>query len=191
MDTTKAAETPDLTAPSIVVRRFDHPDARRLNDLVQAEYRELYHGEGDITPLDPEMFEPPHGIFLVAYDAAGRPVGSGGWRARDGEAARAEGYADGDAEIKRMFVVREARGRGLSRLILRRLEESAREAGRVRMVLETGTRQHQAMRLYATSGYELVPADQRFGLYRHTELSRCFVKPLTARRGAEEGSLRS
>jgi GNAT superfamily N-acetyltransferase len=165
--------------PTLVTRRFDHPDARRLNDLVQAEYRARYDdGEGDATPLDAGMFDPPRGLFFVAYDAAGRPVGSGGWRAWEGAGARAEGYADGDAEIKRMFVVGEARGRGLSRLILARLEETARAAGRVRMVLETGTAQPEAMSLYASSGYVEVPEDQKFGLYRCSPSSRCYVKGL-------------
>jgi GNAT superfamily N-acetyltransferase len=168
--------TPAYAAPTLATRRFDHPDVRLLNDLVQAEYRERYNGDGDATPLDPGMFDPPRGLFLVAYDADGRPVGSGGWRARDGEGARAEGYADGDAEIKRMFVVGDARGRGLSRLILARIEETARAAGRTRMVLETGTAQPEAMALYASSGYELVPEERKFGLYRCSPSSRCYVK---------------
>ncbi|MDT0347010.1 GNAT family N-acetyltransferase [Streptomyces litchfieldiae] len=158
----------------IVTRRFDHPDARKLNDLVQAEYVERY-GAGDLTPLDPAMFDPPGGLFLLAYDEAGRPVATGGWR---GQRAGGEGYADGDAELKRMFVVREARGQGLARLILARLEETARAAGRTRMVLETGTEQPEAIALYRSSGYTQVPAERKFGLYRHEESSRCFVKAL-------------
>jgi GNAT superfamily N-acetyltransferase len=163
-----------MTDMDLVVTRFDHPDARKLNDLVQAEYVERY-GEGDLTPLDPTMFDPPRGLFLLAYDALGRPVATGGWRA---QGAGEEGYADGDAEIKRMFVVAEARGRGLARRVMARLEETARAAGRRRMVLETGTMQPEAISLYESSGYLPVPADQKFGLYRCEPSSRCFVKPL-------------
>jgi GNAT superfamily N-acetyltransferase len=159
---------------TLVTAPFDHPDAVRLNDLVQAEYAERY-GDGDVTPLDPAMFAPPLGLYLLAYDGRGRPVATGGWRARS---ATGEGYADGDAELKRMFVVREARGRGLARRILARLEETAREAGRTRMVLETGTMQPEAIALYESSGYLPVPADRKFGLYRHTPNSRCYTKPL-------------
>lgn len=161
---------------TLVIRRFDHPDARKLNDLVQAEYRERYDGDDDATPLDAAAFDPPGGLFLVAYDAAGRPVGSGGWRGHGADDGA--GFADGDAEIKRMFVVREARGQGLSRLILGRLEETARLAGRARMVLETGTRQPEAMSLYAGSGYVRVPEDQSFGFYCGDPLARCYAKPL-------------
>lgn len=156
----------------IVRARYDHPDAMKLNDAVQQEYAERYDDEGDVTPLDPAMFEPPHGLYLLAYDDEDRPVATGGWRAQH---RNDEGYADGDAEIKRMFVVREARGSGLARRILAVLEEDARAAGRTRMVLETGTKQPEAIALYLSEGYE--PAG-KFGLYRFEPESRCYAKPL-------------
>ncbi|WP_101258725.1 GNAT family N-acetyltransferase [Streptomyces barkulensis] len=151
---------------------YDHPDAAKLTDLVQLEYAERYGGEGDVTPLDPGMFSPPGGLFLIAYDERDRPVATGGWRAMD---ENGENYRDGDAELKRMFVIREARRRGLSRRILALLEEDAREAGRLRMVLETGTKQPEAMALYESSGYT---PTEKFGVYRHEPDSRCYAKPL-------------
>ncbi|KAB8164310.1 GNAT family N-acetyltransferase [Streptomyces sp. 3MP-14] len=162
----------------LVVTRFDHPDARKLNDEVQAEYAVRYDDVGDLTPLAPEMFDPPHGLYLLAYDPLGRPVATGGWRSRD--AAGDEGYRDGDAEIKRMFVVPEARGLGLARRILARLEDDARRAGRTRMVLETGIAQPEAMNLYASSGYTMLPREEQFGFYRHSPSSRCYAKDLRA-----------
>ncbi|MFE9647104.1 GNAT family N-acetyltransferase [Streptomyces sp. NPDC006365] len=151
---------------------FDHPDAVKLNDRVQAEYAVRYDDEGDVTPLDPSMFEPPLGLYLIAYDAQDQPVATGGWRTQD---ANDEGYSDGDAEIKRMYVIEEARGNGLARRILAALEDDARAAGRTRMVLETGTKQPEAIALYTSSGYELCA---KFGHYRFHDASRCFAKPL-------------
>ncbi|MEV7718415.1 GNAT family N-acetyltransferase [Streptomyces sp. NPDC088190] len=153
-------------------RPFDHPDAVRLNDQVQLEYAERYGDEGDVTPLDPTMFEPPNGLYLLAYDAKGRPVATGGWRSQE---RNDEGYSDGDAELKRMFVIPEGRGNGLARRILAALEDDARAAGRVRMVLETGDQQPEAIALYASSGY--APCE-KFGHYRTYDSSRCFAKPL-------------
>ncbi|MFD0164991.1 GNAT family N-acetyltransferase [Streptomyces decoyicus] len=152
--------------------RYDHPDAVTLDALVQQEYVRRY-GDGDMTPLGPEMFTPPHGTYLIAYEGA-RPLATGGWRRQED---LAEGYAVGDAEIKRMFVVPEARGRGLARQILAALEADARAAGRSRMVLETGTQQPEALELYASSGYALV---EKFGLYRTYDESRCMAKSLVA-----------
>lgn len=157
---------------------FDHPDAVKLNDEVQLEYAQRYQDEGetegDVTPLDATMFAPPRGLYLLAYDDADRPVASGGWRSQD---ANGEGYADGDAELKRMYVIPEARGLGLARRILAALEDDARAAGRTRMVLETGTKQPEAITLYTSSGY--APCAQKFGHYRTYENSRCFAKFLS------------
>ncbi|MDQ1026924.1 GNAT superfamily N-acetyltransferase [Streptomyces umbrinus] len=151
---------------------FDHPDAVKLNDEVQAEYSVRYGDEGDVTPLDPSMFEPPVGLYLMAYDAQERPVATGAWRTQD---ENDEGYSDGDAELKRMFVIEEARGNGLARRILAALEDDARAAGRIRMVLETGDRQPEAVSLYTSSGYEPCA---KFGHYRFHESSMCFAKAL-------------
>ncbi|MFD7526613.1 GNAT family N-acetyltransferase [Streptomyces sp. NPDC059849] len=153
-------------------RSFDHPDAVELNDQVQLEYAERYGDEGDVTPLDPTMFEPPNGLYLLAYDARDRPVATGGWRTQD---RNDEGYSDGDAELKRMFVIPEGRGNGLARRILAALEDDARAAGRVRMVLETGDQQPEAIALYTSSGY--APCE-KFGHYRTYKSSLCFAKPL-------------
>lgn len=151
--------------------RFDAPDAVKLNDLVQLEYVARYGG-GDLTVMDAAHFDPPSGLYLLVYDTDGTPVASGGWRAQD---ASEEGFSDGDAEIKRMFVIPEARGRGLARRLLAELEDSARAAGRRRMVLETGQKQPEAIALYASSGY--VPIS-KFGYYRNEELSVCMGKSL-------------
>ncbi|MEV5335814.1 GNAT family N-acetyltransferase [Streptomyces werraensis] len=151
---------------------YDHPDAVKLDAAVQAEYDIRYGDGGDATPMDPADFRPPNGIYLIAYDALGVPVASGGWRVQD---ANEEGNRDGDAELKRMYVVEDMRGRGLARRILAALEEDARAAGRVRMVLETGTKQPEAIALYTSSGYE--PCE-KFGYYRFHEESLCYAKRL-------------
>ncbi|SNX61827.1 acetyltransferase (GNAT) family protein [Streptomyces sp. TLI_55] len=157
-----------------VIRRisFDHPDAVKLNDQVQAEYAVRYGDDGDATPLAPSDFDPPNGVYLIAYDECGSPVATGGWRTQD---TNDEGYRDGDAELKRMYVIEQARGNGLARRILAALEEDARAAGRLRMVLETGDKQPEAIALYLSSGYE--PCE-KFGYYRHYESSRCYAKAL-------------
>jgi GNAT superfamily N-acetyltransferase len=87
---------------------YDHPDVAVLVAAVQREYVQRY-GDEDATPVEPAEFAPPHGFFTVGY-VAGRPVACGGWRARDGRSDQS--LRDGDAEVKRMFVRAEHRGRG-------------------------------------------------------------------------------
>lgn len=137
---------------------YDHPDAAALIELVQQEYVVRYGGRDD-SPVDPAQFAPPRGLFLVAY-LDGEPVACGGWRLGDpGEPA----LVDGDVEIKRMFVVKPARGRGLARAVLAELERTAFAAGGKRIVLESGVEQPEALALYASCGYADIPA---FGHYK-------------------------
>jgi GNAT superfamily N-acetyltransferase len=150
--------------------RYDHPHAVKLTEQLQQEYVERY-GSPDLTPMAPDHFEPPQGLFMLGY-LDGVPVATGGWRAQD---ASPEGFSDGDAEVKRMYVVPHTRGRGLARRILAELEARAAAAGRIRMVLETGSLQPEAIALYNSCGYTEVP---KFGHYRCEPLSVCFGKAL-------------
>ena len=63
----------------------------------------------------------------------------------------------GVAEIKRMYVVPEARGRGVARALLAALEDAARDLGYDRVRLDTGPRQLAAEHLYRSAGYEEIP----------------------------------
>ncbi len=150
---------------------FDHPDAVRLISEVQAFYRVRY-GDEDATPVDPAEFASPLGFFTVGY-VGGTPVACGGWRVRD--AGEDPSLADGDAEIKRMYVDDAHRGRGYARAVLTELERTAAVAGRRRAVLETGTMQPEAIALYVSSGYTPIPP---FGAYRCAPGSRCYAKAL-------------
>ena len=74
-----------------------------------------------------------------------------------------------------MYVVPQARGRGLARGMLAHLERTAAEAGARVMVLETGTAQPEAIALYESSGYTRIPS---FGHYKWSPENRCFAKSL-------------
>lgn len=150
---------------------FDHPDAAKLIAEVQQEYV-LRYGDQDVTPVDPLEFAPPDGLFLVGY-RDDVPLACGGWRAHDGPEPE---FRPGDAEMKRLYVVPEARGNGYARAVLGELERTAIAAGRTRMVLETGARQPEAIALYLAHGYTKIP---NFGVYRCHPLSVCFGKAVT------------
>jgi GNAT superfamily N-acetyltransferase len=143
---------------------YDGPSAQQLIDAVQQEYVVRY-GSPDTTPVDPAEFAPPGGRFVVGYldtDA----VAMGGVRRID----------DDTVEIKRMYVVPEQRGRGLSRVVLAHLESLAHQLGATRILLETGQKQPEAMRLYETAGYERVDG---FGHYKCEPDSVSYGKTIT------------
>jgi len=149
---------------------ISHPDAVLLIEGVQEEYVVRYGGR-DHTPMDPAEFEPPVGAFYVGYRDA-EPVMTGAWRFRDDVTLLG---SPRPAEVKRMYVVPDARRQGLARLMLAHLEATARTAGAEVMVMETGTAQPEAMALYRAAGYEPV---ESFGHYRWSPQNRCYGRRL-------------
>ena len=112
-----------------------------------AEIDARYGGEpGSGGPPRPEEFAAPAGTFLLAR-VDGRPAGCGGLCRQDAETA----------EVRRMYVVPEARGRGIGRVLLTGLVEAAGELGYRRVRLETGDKQHEAMGLYRAEGFRPDP----------------------------------
>lgn len=59
-------------------------------------------------------------------------------------------------ELKRMFVLPEARGLGLAQIIIKALEEEARSQNFNKMILETLYKQVEAISLYQKVGFEIV-----------------------------------
>jgi GNAT superfamily N-acetyltransferase len=143
-----------VTSIEIRTARFDDPVSHEMIVAALAELGVRYGGDGDETPVTAAEFEPPAGRFLLAW-ADGDLAGCGGWRSR---------AVDEDvAEIKRMYTVPAWRGRGIASAVLRAIEDSARKAGKKRIVLEAGSRQPEAIALYQKLGYERIA---NFGYYR-------------------------
>jgi GNAT superfamily N-acetyltransferase len=134
----------------IEVRRVggDDPEARSLVAAMEAWVSERF------GPQDPDRtstvavseLAPPHGAFVVLYED-GVPVAGGGVRRLE----------DGVGEIKRMFVVEEARGRGHGRRVLDALEAVAAELGYRRLRLDTAQSMTSAIALYRGAGYRDIP----------------------------------
>jgi putative acetyltransferase len=124
--------------------------------------------------LDPAEVAPGSGIFLVARKL-GHPVGCGALRRLRDEAPMRE-LGPRVGELKRMYVAPEVRGQGIGRALLARLEAEARTLGLDRLVLETGTRQAEALALYRRAGFTGISA---YGEYTASPAtSVCLAKAL-------------
>jgi putative acetyltransferase len=77
------------------------------------------------------------------------------------------------AEIKRMFVKPECRGKGLAGIVLQELEKWAQQLGYTQAILETGRKQAEAIRLYQKHGYEPI---ENYGQYKEIANSVCLKK---------------
>jgi len=128
---------------------WDDADVQRLTEAQQVEVRARYDGK-DEPGTHPSAADVS--VVVLARDDDGTPLGCGALRA----------LGDGVAEVKRMYVVPAARGRGVSRTVLGALEAAARANGWTTLRLETGPRQPEAIGLYVSAGYSPIPA---FGAY--------------------------
>lgn len=156
------AETPTGVIPPglrVVATRADGEPAASLLAAMSDELNELYaklDGDLDSIPAPADQMAPPKGSFLVVFGspsqgAAGQseelPLACGGLKELE----------PGLGEVKRMYVVPEARGRGLGRLVLEQLENEARRIGFKRIRLDTGARQPEAFAIYSDAGYAEIP----------------------------------
>jgi putative acetyltransferase len=147
------------------------PAVQTLIGELNAELTERYPEPGATHfHLDPDEVAPGRGVFLVAF-LEDEPVGCGAVRLLPGDSA----------ELKRMYVKEASRGRGFGRAILAALEAQARALGATRLVLETGERQREAVRLYESAGFLRIDP---FGEYvTSASTSVCMAKAIAEEAG--------
>jgi GNAT superfamily N-acetyltransferase len=117
-----------------------------LAQAMRDEIAELYDGldlDGAQMPkAGPAELSPPGGAFIVGW-SEDLAVCCGGVKRLD----------ERTCEIKKMYVVPEARGRGVARALLEALEGEARRLGYAVARLDTGPRQVRAQQMYERAGY--------------------------------------
>lgn len=117
------------------------PTARKLLQSLDSELMGLYPDHPYPPPFGDDEAAGV-GSVLIAYRNR-RAVGCGAVRRLD----------DMTAEILRMYVLPSARKQGVGKDLLAALEAEARDLGAVRVVLEAGDRQPDALGLYRSAGY--------------------------------------
>lgn len=123
--------------------------------------------ENGIVPTSTDELA-QHGVLVVAR-VDGVAAASG--------ALMAHAPVDGRAalEVKRMLVRPAFRGQGISKQVLQRLEQIARQRNAETLVLMCGPRQPEALRLYEQAGYVRRSA---YGKHHDHPLSIFFEKHL-------------
>ena len=84
-------------------------------------------------------------------------------------------YDHDTMEVKRMYVLPEQRGRKIATQVLKTLECWAQELQCQKCILETGEKQPEAIALYHSNQYTVIP---NFGPYAGVAESICFEKRL-------------
>lgn len=125
----------------IALEPADQPDVLALIEALDAYQMPLYPAESH-HGIDIAALSAPNVVFAVARDDAGRALACGA-------IVLERDYG----ELKRMFTLPQARGQGLARALLQRLEAEAVSRGCRDFMLETGYLQHEAIALYERLGY--------------------------------------
>jgi len=128
---------------------------------MSARYADRLHDDGQQAALDVEPESVECTLLAVVGD---EPVGHVALR-----------RVGADLELKRMYVDPAHRGRGVAGPLMAAAEEFARSRGVSRLVLQTGDRQPEAVRLYHRLGYLEIPV---FSPYEVIDFSLCMAKPL-------------
>jgi putative acetyltransferase len=150
--------------------RADHPQVVALLGALDRYLGELYEPEANHILSVSELLAPEVSFFVARH--AETIVGTGAVRCMPGEAD-----TDGEpyGEVKRMYVDPAVRGQRIGERLLQTLEATLREQGVALALLETGSEQREAVRLYERCGYVRRGA---FGGYADNGLSLFMSKAL-------------
>ena len=150
----------------ITLKRTDssNPDFVELVALLDAELK-IRDGE------DNAFYAQYNGIsdlkqVVVAYKD-GHAVSCGAIKAYDEESM----------EVKRMYTREETRRQGIAHQVLAELEKWTSELGYKSCILETGLRNPEAIKLYESNNYKVIP---NFGQYQGVANSCCFLKSVNS-----------
>ncbi|MCU1579964.1 MAG: Transcriptional regulatory protein MarR [Rhodoglobus sp.] len=130
----------------LVEVELSSPPARAALSAYFAELDLRFPGGFDPGAQDPDAYRPPRGRFIVALSDGG-VVACGA----------VQQLSAGIAEIKRMWVDPEWRGRGLAGRMLRKLESLAAADGNTVVRLDTNPTLTDAIAMYRRAGYAEIP----------------------------------
>jgi putative acetyltransferase len=129
-----------VTTVVITIADPAHPPVRAMVEELDAYLVPLYPAESNHL-LDIETLRQPEMRFFAAH-RGDEVVAIGGC------------WLHGDyAEVKRIYVTPAARGLGLAKLMMQRIEAEAMACGHLLARLETGIHQPESLGLYRRLGY--------------------------------------
>lgn len=138
----------------------DNAAMARIIRQVMTEYGAVGEGYSINDPEVDRMYEQycgaDHAFFVI--ESAGSVVGGAG-------VAPLRRGGDGVCELRKMYLLPGARGKGLGRQLLQKCLEAARQRGFRTCYLETINRMDRAQRLYLSAGF--TPLDGPMGSTGH------------------------
>ncbi len=155
----------DPKHPAIRVRPADTDCEMHAVQALLREYRQWLGPQRDSPRLAAELarlpgaYTPPCGALLLAT-CDGMPAGCIGLRRQSPDSG----------ELKRLFVTRRLRRRGVARVLLSEAIRTAREIGYSRLLLDMVAGMATAKALYVAAGFRDIDA-----YYPQASRARCFM----------------
>ena len=142
--------------------KYDNKDLISLINELDQELRDnfedlqdTYNQFNSLKPLS----------YIIIYYGNNLPIACGSFKK----------YSEEIVEIKRMYVTKAHRGKGIAKIILNELEKEAIKQGFKKTRLETGDKLKAAVSLYEKSAYRRIP---NYDQYKGMKTSLCFEKSL-------------
>ena len=135
------------------LRKEDNPGLAKIVRNTLAEFGANHPNTVYYDPTTDalfEMFQMPKSKYFLA-ELNGEMAGGGGIYPTDG-------LPDDTCELVKMYLLPEARGLGLGRMLMERCLERAKENGFEQVYLETLPELKQALKIYEKFGFEFLSA---------------------------------
>ena len=144
---------------TVLTNEKDERFIQLSNELNEEYYRNI--GDVALKYLDYNQLEDPHVVLLVLN--WGNPIACASYRLFDKDSV----------EIRRVYVKRRYRNKGIAYKLVKSLEKLAMEDNFKYSYITTGTENAAAIALYEKLGYEKI---DNFGIFENDEICLCMKK---------------
>lgn len=167
-------ETTDLQK-NICIRPITRSDDPVIAEIIRTNLKKFHLDIPGTVYFDPEVDHlsryyamlPDKRQYFIVTDTEGQILGGCGIAEFDG--------FDRCAELQKLYLIDAAKGKGISKYLVRAVEDHARKAGYKMIYLETHTNLEIAIRLYEKVGYRQI---DRPGSVQHDTMDRFYLKEL-------------
>lgn len=161
--------------PTVTIRPIQENDNTDLAIIIRNALAEFGANKPGTVFFDPttdelyELFQTAGSFYFVAEDEDGQLLGGGG-------IFPTEGLPDGTCELVKMYLTKNARGKGLGKLMIEHCLAWAKENGYTQVYLETMPELKQALKVYELFGFEYL--DGPLGNSGHFGCDRWMLKKM-------------
>ena len=139
----------------IILRRIKQADNKEIAELIRTVFREFRIDRPGTVYFDPStddlytLFQTPGSLYWIAEET-GRIIGGCG-------VFPTPDLPDGCAELVKLYLLSEYRGKGIGKLLLEESIEAAKNMGYTKLYLESLPELGKAIGLYEKTGFRFIP----------------------------------